>query len=127
MDAKMSKNKHDDDDIAQVQNPHDVLDSYAQKWQVQTNSEAFAHKLDENDPLRRMREEFFIPKMATLPKSTCNDDLFDSCDTLRVTLVDRSRIQPDQDCIYLCGHSLGLQPKRVRKAMNDWLEDWADL
>ena len=31
------------------------------------------------------------------------------------------------DCVYLCGHSLGLQPKTVRGYIERELEDWADL
>jgi kynureninase len=42
-------------------------------------------------------------------------------------LVDKSRIDPDSDCVYLCGHSLGLQSKRVRKSIDNWLNDWANL
>ena len=77
-DVRMSKNNHNNDDSAHVQNPRDVLGNYAKKWQVQSDSEAFARKLDENDPLQSMRDEFFIPKMGTLPTGTCIDDLLDS-------------------------------------------------
>lgn len=42
-------------------------------------------------------------------------------------LVDKSRTNPDSECIYLCGHSLGLQPKRVQKFVDSWLKDWAEL
>ena len=31
-----------------------------------------------------------------------------------------------QDCIYLCGHSLGLQPKITRKILNEELNVWAE-
>lgn len=32
-----------------------------------------------------------------------------------------------QDSIYLCGNSLGLQPRKVKEYVNDELEDWASL
>lgn len=32
-----------------------------------------------------------------------------------------------EDSIYLCGNSLGLQPKKVKEYVNDELEDWASL
>jgi kynureninase len=32
-----------------------------------------------------------------------------------------------QDAIYLCGNSLGLQPKKVREYLNAELDDWASL
>src|SRR4029077_18634238 len=31
------------------------------------------------------------------------------------------------DCVYLCGHSLGLQPKSVRGAIEQELQDWERL
>ncbi len=32
-----------------------------------------------------------------------------------------------QECIYLCGNSLGLQPKKAREYINEELDDWATL
>lgn len=61
-------------------------------------SENFAHEMDAQDPLANYRERFCFPKT--------NDG---------------------QDCIYLCGHSLGLQPKTVRAYIEQELKDWADL
>jgi kynureninase len=54
--------------------------------------------MDENDPLRNCREKFFIPKTTT-----------------------------GQEGIYLCGNSLGLQPKSVKKFVEQELKDWAEL
>jgi kynureninase len=53
---------------------------------------------DQQDPLAKFRERFFFPR------------------------------RPDgQPVIYLCGNSLGLQPKGVREALNVELDDWANL
>jgi kynureninase len=60
--------------------------------------EAFARQLDAADPLARMRDRFLLP-----------------------TRPDGSPL------IYFCGHSLGLQPKTVRAALEQELEDWARL
>jgi kynureninase len=46
---------------------------------------------------------------------------------LYLSVADKTRTDPDSDSIYFCGHSLGLQPKRVRKWIDTWLRDWADL
>jgi kynureninase len=54
--------------------------------------------MDERDPLAYFRELFFIPKTKT-----------------------------GEDCIYLCGHSLGLQPKSARAYLDQELRDWAHL
>ncbi|MFC6980545.1 hypothetical protein [Microbulbifer taiwanensis] len=58
----------------------------------------FARKLDDIDPLARFQQEFSIP-----------------------TRPDGSRE------IYLCGNSLGLQPKRARDYITQELDKWASL
>ena len=57
----------------------------------------WARGQDEADPLRPSREEFLIPQHA------------------------------GADQTYLVGNSLGLQPRGVRQALLDELDDWADL
>lgn len=58
----------------------------------------YARQLDQQDPLNRMREQFHIPKQD-------NGD----------------------DEIYLCGNSLGLQPKRTQEYLNYELSQWQKL
>jgi len=60
-------------------------------------SEDFAIAMDESDPLKAYRERFLFPKHA------------------------------GGDCIYLCGHSLGLQPKSAAAYIQQELDDWAQL
>ena len=61
-------------------------------------SEAFAIEMDAHDPLAHFRERFFIPKTKS-----------------------------GDDCIYLCGHSLGLQPRTARSYLDEELQSWAEL
>lgn len=61
-------------------------------------SEEFAQHLDDIDPLKDERAQFAIPKCA-----------------------DGSEV------IYLCGNSLGLQPKLAREYIEGELDDWATL
>jgi kynureninase len=61
------------------------------------SSEDFAIAMDERDPLKEFRDRFFFP----------NDS--------------------DENCIYLCGHSLGLQPKTAAAYIEQELKDWAQL
>ena len=63
------------------------------------DSMAFAEKLDQQDPLAHMRAEFHIP----IIKGT------------------------DQNEIYFCGNSLGLQPKLTAQYLNDELHKWQTL
>lgn len=63
----------------------------------QTGADSAA-AMDARDPLAHFRDRFLIPK-------TKNGD----------------------DCIYLCGHSLGLQPKTARSYLEQELRDWAQF
>ncbi|HPF40665.1 MAG TPA: kynureninase [Phycisphaerae bacterium] len=63
-----------------------------------TNTESFAREMDAADPLRPYREQFFIP---TAPDG--------------------------ETVIYLCGNSLGLQPRATRAMLSQELDDWAQL
>jgi kynureninase len=59
--------------------------------------EDFAAAMDERDPLREFRKRFFLPTID------------------------------GGDCVYLCGHSLGLQPKSAAAYIEQELKDWAEL
>jgi len=61
------------------------------------SGEDFAIAMDERDPLKEFRERFLFPKTA------------------------------GRDCIYLCGHSLGLQPKTAAAYVEQELNEWAQL
>lgn len=65
---------------------------------VYRNDLAFAQELDSRDPLAKYRDKFHIPKG--------NDN---------------------KEVIYLCGHSLGLQPKTTQEYVAQELRDWANL
>jgi kynureninase len=58
----------------------------------------FAVAMDERDGLKGFRERFLIPKT-----------------------------EAGADCIYFCGHSLGLQPKTAADYIEQELRDWAEL
>lgn len=58
----------------------------------------FAAAMDARDPLAHFRDRFLIPKAKS-----------------------------GNACIYLCGHSLGLQPRSARAYLDQELGDWAKL
>lgn len=62
------------------------------------SGEDFTTAMDARDPVAHFRSRFLIPKART-----------------------------GEDCIYLCGHSLGLQPKKVSSYLEQELADWARL
>lgn len=57
---------------------------------------ADARQADQQDPLRHYREQFIFPQ------------------------------HQEQDCLYFCGNSLGLQPKGIRPAILRELDHWAE-
>jgi len=59
---------------------------------------SFAQLLDDSDPLQSYREKFHIPQQTT-----------------------------GEDYIYLCGNSLGLQPKATEQHLLQELTDWKNL
>lgn len=61
------------------------------------NTLSFATKMDLQDPLRELREEFLFPQHNGKP------------------------------FIYLCGNSLGLQPKSAREVLGVQLDNWQNL
>jgi kynureninase len=61
-------------------------------------SESQALEMDRQDPLAAFRERFLIPQTES-----------------------------GEEAIYLCGNSLGLQPRSSRAALDQELEDWARL
>ncbi len=62
------------------------------------SGEDFAIAMDARDPLAHFRNRFCLPKT-----------------------------KGGEDCIYLCGHSLGLQPKLASSYIEQELRDWAQL
>jgi kynureninase len=61
------------------------------------NTRAFAQQLDKEDTLARFRNEFHLLQKDGKPVT------------------------------YLCGNSLGLQPKKVKESIDQELKDWAEL
>ena len=60
------------------------------------NTEEFAKSLDVDDELKDYRNKFYIPVQKN-----------------------------GEEHVYMCGNSLGLQPKRTKEYLNQELEDWA--
>ena len=61
------------------------------------NTKAFAEELERSSSVASQRDHFLIPKVD------------------------------GKDSIYLCGNSLGVQPKSARKALETELKDWEEL
>ncbi|KAH6928022.1 hypothetical protein HPB50_010602 [Hyalomma asiaticum] len=87
--------------------PRQELLSLADRWGLGHATVDFARRLDCEDPLRKFRERFVIPKVVDL------------------TGVDPEFIQStEQECVYLNGHLLGIKPKAVDGDLQKVLDDW---
>ncbi|KAI1431224.1 kynureninase 1 [Xylaria sp. CBS 124048] len=72
-----------------------------------------ADALDEADSLRHLREEFHIPSKADIQRKTLS------------ATGDRNNVNETTPCTYLCGNSLGAQPKRTAARIQEYLATWA--
>lgn len=71
------------------------------------DSDAFAKYMDISDPLKGFRAKFQYPKKRELPTETSDGDG-----------------DGDEECVYLCGNSLGLKPKKADVYLREQLENW---
>ncbi|KAK2747836.1 Kynureninase (L-kynurenine hydrolase) [Onygenales sp. PD_40] len=72
----------------------------------------YAEALDAEDKLAHFRDQFIIPTKA---------------DLTRKSIIPHEGDDPTSSppCTYLCGNSLGLQPKSTRKYIDRYLQTWA--
>lgn len=82
-------------------------------------SRAYAKELDACDTLSHFRDEFYIPTIADVSSSS------DLPQSQPVNGTAPSTSIKSKPCIYFCGNSLGLQPKRAATLINDELAIWA--
>lgn len=73
---------------------------------IQPLSQEAAEALDASDSLSHMRDEFNIPLVPSSSHGNCD---------------------ANQKCIYMCGNSLGLQPKNTSVLMKQELDTWAQM
>lgn len=78
---------------------------------------AFAKKLDSQDTLKDLRNEFIIPTKASLAKTSLDGAM----------PGDEPAATPSKQCIYLAAHGQGLQPKAIRRYVDAQLEAWASV
>eukprot|EP00912_Choanoflagellata_sp_UC4_P000808 UC4_evm6s506 len=71
-------------------------------------SRVFAAAMDAKDPLALFRNDFCIPKKG---------ELLDTDSSIQ-------GVDPSDECVYLCGNSLGLQPGETSILVNEELQKW---
>jgi kynureninase len=81
-------------------------------------SEAFAKKEDEKDGLSKLRKEFIVPTKGDLRNKKYGFQQKNDASHA-------ARSDDNEEAIYFCGNSLGLQPRRTRDYVSRYLDTWA--
>mmetsp|Transcript_4943 Transcript_4943/g.8817 ORF Transcript_4943/g.8817 Transcript_4943/m.8817 type:complete len:486 (+) Transcript_4943:111-1568(+) len=81
-------------------------------------SDEFAQAMDEADPLASFRKEFYFPKTSEKERVQSTEPVKQS------TVLGGSN---EKHTTYLCGNSLGLQPKAAREYLLEEMDNWATL
>ncbi|CAL1539128.1 unnamed protein product [Lymnaea stagnalis] len=89
--------------------PLQELEKIANENNLKLGDVEFARHMDKRDPLKYLRDEFHYPKMGD------------------VLNTDPSIVDLSEDCVYFCGNSLGLCPKKTKEYMNIQIDKWAKL
>ncbi|XP_060888669.1 kynureninase [Labrus mixtus] len=89
--------------------PTETLQRVSASLGCSATSAEVAVFLDKHDDLKHLRECFHFPKISDLPPSA----------------ADVKQVHGAEECMYLVGNSLGLQPKRARTYLEEELEMWA--
>lgn len=75
-------------------------------------AESHAKTLDDQDPLKKFRDNFIFPSRSSLAATSISGS-------------SNSASNSNDRSIYLCGNSLGLQPTLTRKYFEQYLDTWA--
>ncbi|KAL7752843.1 Kynureninase (L-kynurenine hydrolase) [Sorochytrium milnesiophthora] len=86
------------------------LQQVAAAQQLDITSLQFARHLDATDELSHLRDKYVIPRFPVASKPIGSGE---------------DRVQPDHT-VYLCGNSLGVQPKETKQLLTQELDVWAE-
>ena len=81
----------------------------ANRRDKEESTRQYAESMDAQDPLRHLRKEFIIPTKADLKRKT----------------LAKPQREDSEECVYLCGNSLGLQPRRTIDRIQAFLLQWS--
>jgi kynureninase len=88
------------------------------QWPTNANTLEFARSMDNSSDFpKTLRSEFVVPTKAQLKRKTLTDDATTSA----------KASSTDDEGIYFCGNSLGLQPKAVGEYLNAYLKTWGSI
>ena len=107
----------------------DEIDLKKQELRSEHLSRQYAFRLDWEDPLKHLRAEFIIPSKADLKSKTLisSNKVAPTAEASQPKDLVGARNSDDENspCTYLCGNSLGLQPRRTSDRIASHLRSWA--
>ncbi|KAF5123994.1 Kynureninase 1 [Metarhizium anisopliae] len=99
----------------------------AAKFPADANTLAFAQKLDSQDQLKHLRDEFVLPTKGSLKKRALDGSLPGQSASNGINGAGGQPADADKPCLYFVGNSLGAQPRAVREYLDAQLETWASI
>lgn len=97
------------------------------KFPEDANSLVFAQRLDAQDTLSHLRDEFILPTKASLKKRALDGRIPGEPAAANGTNGVNGASASDEQGIYFVGNSLGAQPKAVRRCVEAQLETWSSI
>jgi kynureninase len=91
----------------------------------EANTLQYAQSLDSKDYLRSFREKFIIPSKSNMKSKRVVKPGSPSHSELSTHLI--AIEQSNDQCIYFCGNSLGLQPRAIAEYLQVHLDTWATI
>lgn len=97
------------------------------KDDIRAHTREYAQSLDAQDPFKDLRAEFIIPTKADLKRTTLEKQGNHSrrFSLSNLTQYAENTNESSEPCIYLCGNSLGLQPRRTSQQIQSHLSAWS--
>lgn len=83
---------------------HGYIHGIAEQLGVKVDDDAVAAELDGRDALARFRNSFHVPSVDQI--------------------LEREQTSDAGECVYLCGNSLGLQPKAAQGEVIEAMDSW---
>mmetsp|Transcript_854 Transcript_854/g.1953 ORF Transcript_854/g.1953 Transcript_854/m.1953 type:complete len:484 (-) Transcript_854:112-1563(-) len=83
----------------------------------------FAEQMDTRDELASLRDQFLFPRAARGANASDAKD----AQTVDKDDLNAKKSLAEKECVYLCGNSLGLQPRKAREYVSEELDKWAEL
>lgn len=98
------------------------------KFPENAASKEYASSLDTADPLSAFRRKFIIPSKANLAsKKLAKASTFRDRTRCTTSSNGHSLDLSSNPCIYLCGNSLGIQPKAISQYLEAQLDTWSSV